>query len=110
MKKEILILSIICISTFCFAQKNIREDNKKTYESYTASPESAENWRSSSSYGNGISQPIFRNKSNNQVSNKVAGPITQEVKRNIGMVVGIFMTAIAGVIYVKTTKAAGAIQ
>ena len=103
MKKTILTSIMICIISLSFAQ----QDNKEKYKDYTACTECLEKWTNSN--GNTNTGSGILNRTNNG-NHPVASQMSQEVKRNVSMVVGIFVAAVAAVIYVKTTQVATGIQ
>ena len=104
MKKPILILILVSLSLFSFAQ----QDNKEKYKDYRACTECFYQWSSASGY-NG-SNSTFRTNNNSSQVHPIAGQATQETKRIITTVVGVFVTAISFLIYAKTQKAANGIK
>lgn len=107
MKKSILIISMLIIVSMSFSQ----EDNKEKYKDYKACTECFDKWDKSSyrsDYNNNSSNPMSG--TNKAPRNRETGILAQELRRNIAMVFGVFLTTVSAVIYIKSTKAAGAIQ
>ena len=104
MKKLILILTLVSLSLFSFAQ----QDNKDKYKDYRACTECFDQWSSASGYDGSTSS--FRSNNNSSQAHPIAGQATQETKKIIATVVGVFVTAISFLIYAKTQKAANGIQ
>lgn len=104
MKKLILTLTLVSLSLLSFAQ----QDNKEKYKDYRACTECFDQWSSASGYDG--SNSTFRTNSNNSQAHPVSSQATQELKKIIATVVGVFVTAISFLIYAKTQKAANGIQ
>jgi len=94
MKKLILIIILLSISSLAVAQQS----NKEKYKDYKACTECFDKWGKSSGY-DGVSKPFF-NKGNEAKS---------QGKRIVTTVVGIFVAAISIVIYAKANKTANEI-
>lgn len=85
MKKLIILFSLLLISSLSLAQ-----DSKEKYKDYKACSECFDKWEKSSGY-EGVSKPNI--KKDNQV--------TREAKRTFGTIIGVFVSAIVGVITLK---------